>query len=93
MPAYKKTAKYNKQQTMVLEGEVIYILSHSAEAMTIDEIQAASFSLNGVSSQKIARILGHLIETGLAAKAKSRAKNKMVYKSLAVMTEEGYSEE
>lgn len=88
MPAYRKTSKYNKQQTMEMEGEVIYILSHCPNAMTIDEIQAASFSLNGVSSQKIARILGHLIETGLVAKAKSKSKNKMVYKSLATFIEE-----
>lgn len=88
MPAYRKTSKYNKQQTMEMEGEVIYILSHCPNAMTIDEIQAASFSLNGVSSQKIARILGHLIETGLVAKAKSKSKNKMVYKSLATFVEE-----
>lgn len=83
MPAYRKTSKYNKQQTMEMEGEVIYILSHCPNAMTIDEIQAASFTLGSVTPQKIARILGHLIETGLIAKAKSKSKNKMVYKSLA----------
>lgn len=88
MPAYRKTPKYNKRQTMEMEGEVIYILSHCSTAMTIDEIQAASFTLGNVSSQKIARILGHLIETGLAAKAKSKSKNRMVYKSLATFVEE-----
>ena len=88
MPAYRKTSKYNKQQTMEMEGEVIYILSHCPNAMTIDEIQAASFTLGNVTSQKIARILGHLIETGLVAKAKSKSKNKMVYKSLATLVEE-----
>lgn len=88
MPAYRKTPKYNKQQTMEMEGEVIYILSHCPNAMTIDEIQAASFTLGNVTSQKIARILGHLIETGLATKAKSKSKNKMVYKSLAAFVEE-----
>ena len=88
MPAYRKTSKYNKQQTMEMEGEVIYILSHCPNAMTIDEIQTTSFTLGNVTSQKIARILGHLIETGLVAKAKSKSKNKMVYKSLATFVEE-----
>ena len=88
MPAYRKTAKYNKRQTMEMEGEVIYILSHCPNAMTIDEIQAASFTLGNVTSQKIARILGHLIETGLATKAMSKSKNKLVDKSLATFIEE-----
>ena len=40
--------------------------------------------------QKMARILGHLIEMGNVVKAKSKSKNRMVYKSLAVMRDQGY---
>ena len=91
MPAYKKTAKYNKQQTAIMEGEILYIISHSSEAITIDEMRAQSFTLADVSTQKIARILTKLIEMGMVIKAKSKSKNKMVYKSVAIMEEQGYN--
>lgn len=80
--------KYNKQQTAIMEGEILYIISHSLEAITIDEIRAQSFTLADVSTQKIARILTKLIEMGMVIKAKSKSKNKMVYKSLATFVEE-----
>lgn len=80
--------KYNKQQTAIMEGEILYIISHSPEAITIDEIRAQSFTLADVSTQKIARILTKLIEMGMVIKAKSKSKNKMVYKSLATLVEE-----
>lgn len=80
--------KYNKQQTAIMEGEILYIISHSPEAITIDEMRAQSFTLANVSTQKIARILTRLIEMGMVIKAKSKSKNKMVYKSLATFVEE-----
>lgn len=80
--------KYNKQQTAIMEGEILYIISHSSEAITIDEMRAQSFTLANVSTQKIARILTKLIEMGMVIKAKSKSKNKMVYKSLATFVEE-----
>ena len=83
--------KYNKQQTAIMEGEVLYIISHSPEAITIDEMRAQSFTLSDVSTQKIARILTKLIEMGMVIKAKSKSKNKMVYKSVAIMEEQGYN--
>lgn len=86
----RSTPKWNKQQTALMEGEVMDILSHTHEALTIDQIEQRSFTLNGVSNQKMARILSHLIEMGMVVKAKSRSQNKMVYKSLAVFEEEGY---
>ncbi len=80
--------KYNKQQTAIMEGEILYIISHSSEAITIDEMRAQSFTLANVSTQKIARILTKLIDMGMVIKAKSKSKNKMVYKSLATFIEE-----
>lgn len=80
--------KYNKQQTAIMEGEILYIISHSPEAITIDEMRAQSFTLADVSTQKIARILTKLIDMGMVIKAKSKSKNKMVYKSLATFVEE-----
>lgn len=46
--------------------------------------------LNSVSSQKLARILAECVDMGLVRKAKSKASGLMMYKSVAVMREQGY---
>ncbi len=86
----RRTSKYRPQQTALWEGEVMIILAESQEALDIDEIKSRSINLTGVTPQKMARILGHLIEMGNVVKAKSKSKNRMVYKSLAVMRDQGY---
>lgn len=88
MPGVKK--KYSKEQTAIWRGEILLKLSHSQEAMSIQQLQAGSMFLNGVSSQKLARILAECIDMGLVRKAKSRASGLMMYKSVAVMQEQGY---
>ena len=86
----RRTSKFTKDQNAFLQGEVMIILAESEEALTIEEIQARSITLTGLSTQKIARLLGHLIEMGNVTKAKSKSLGKMVYKSLAVMRRQGY---
>lgn len=86
----RRTSKYRPQQTALWEGEVMIILAESQEALDIDEIKSRSINLAGVTPQKMVRILGHLIEMGNVVKAKSKSKNRMVYKSLAVMRDQGY---
>lgn len=86
----RTTSKYSKEKNALLEGEVMLILAESAEALTIPEIQEKSLNLTGITSQKIARILNHLVEMGLIKKAKNRSLNRMAYKSTAVMIEQGY---
>ena len=81
----RRTSKFTKDQNALLQGEVMIILAESEEALTNEEIQARSITLTGLSTQKIARLLGHLIEMGNVTKAKSKSLGKMVYKSLAVM--------
>lgn len=88
MPGVKR--KYSAQQTAIWRGEILLKLSHSPEAMSIQQLQAGSMFLNGVSSQKLARILAECIDMGLVRKAKSRASGLMMYKSVAVMQEQGY---
>ncbi len=88
MPGVKK--KYSREQTAIWRGEILLKLSHSPEAMSIQQLQAGSMFLNGVSSQKLARILAECIDMGLVRKAKSRASGLMMYKSVAVMQEQGY---
>lgn len=86
----RRSSKYKPQQTALWEGEVMIILAESQEALDIDEIKQRSINLTGVTPQKMARILAHLIEMGNVVKAKSKSKNRMVYKSLAVMRDQGY---
>lgn len=88
MPGVKK--KYSKEQTAIWRGEILLKLSHSEEAMSIQQLQAGSIFLNGVSSQKLARILAECVDMGLVRKAKSRTSGLMMYKSVAVMKAQGY---
>lgn len=89
----RKTSKYNPQQTALWEGEIMVILAESQEAMTIDDIKYQSINLTNVTSQKMARILGHLIEMGLVKKGHNKSTGRMMYKSVAVMKEQGYDVE
>lgn len=85
-----RTTKYRKDQTAIWEGEIMMILANSEEAMTIDMIKNSSITLTGITSQKMACILGHLIEMGLVKKGKSKSLGRMMYKAVAVMEEQGY---
>ena len=88
MPGVKK--KYTKEQTAIWRGEILLKLSNSEEAMSIQQLQAGSIFLNGVSSQKLARILAECVDMGLVRKAKSKSSGLMMYKSVAVMKAQGY---
>lgn len=84
------TRKYSAKDTAIWRGELLLKLSHSPEAMSIPQLQAGSFYLNGVTSQKLARILNECVDMGLVRKAKSKSSGLMMYKSVAVMREQGY---
>lgn len=88
-----KTSRYKKDKTAIWEGEVMMILANSQDAMTIDMVKNSSITLTGMTSQKMARILGHLIEMGLVRKGKSKSSGRMMYKAVAVMEEQGYEVE
>lgn len=85
---YRKS-KYTKDQTAIWQGETVVILAQAPEALTIDEIKNNSIALNGVTNQKMARILTHLIDMGMVTKSKGK-NGKMRYKSIAVMEVQGY---
>lgn len=91
MPGVKR--KYSKEQTAIWRGEILVKLTESEEAMSIQQLQAGSMFLSGVSSQKLARILAECVDMGLVRKAKSRASGLMMYKSVAVMERQGYNAE
>ena len=76
------------------EGEykmrILSILNEFEEAMTIDEIKSQDMILQPLTSQKMARLIGNLIEMGLVRKGKSKSLGRMVYKAVAVMISQGY---
>lgn len=91
MPGRNRGSIYSKEQTALWEGEVMVILAESQEAMSIDAIKQQSINLTNVTSQKMSRILGHLIDMGMVKKGKSKASGRMMYKSVAVMEAQGYA--
>ena len=60
------------------------------QSMTIDEIKSQDMILQPLTSQKMARLIGNLIEMGLVRKGKSKSLGRMVYKAVAVMISQGY---
>lgn len=88
MPGVAK--KYTKEQTAIWRGEMLLKLSQSEEAMSIQQMQAGSIFLAGVTNQKLARILSECVDMGLVRKAKSKASGLMMYKSVGVMRAQGY---
>ena len=86
------TTKYSIEQKNEWSGRIAIVLAEAQDALTIDEIQHRDVSLVGMTPQMTAKILNHLVEMGLVAKSKNRS-GRMVYKSLAVMEEQGYDTE
>lgn len=89
MPGRKR--KYTAEQEGRFKICILDILNNSEESLTIDEIKAQNpMVLGTVTSQKLSRVLGNLIEMGLAKKSKSKSTNRMVYKAVSKMIEQGY---
>lgn len=75
--------KYSAALNQKFENAVLEVIASSDEALTTDEIIQKNPILLGLTSQKVARILAHFIDMGFCRKAKSKAKNRMVYRSVA----------
>ena len=88
----RMTSKYSKEFTNEVTGRIAIILAEAPNAMRIDEIVAADISLAGITTQKIARCIGHLVEMGMVAKSKGRD-GKMRYRSIAQMEADGIDTE
>lgn len=85
-----KTSKYTAQQNSEFAMRCLEVLDSNPNAMSIAEIQMSDIALRNVTSQKLSRVLSHLIEMGMAQKAKDKSSGHMVYKSTAVMKDQGY---
>lgn len=93
MPAYKKP-KYTIEQSQEIMMRAFGALCDSDQPMTIDEIQQADLFLVSTTAQKMARVLNELVEKGVVAKTKSKAKGgRMVYMSIEVLEKQGYDKE
>lgn len=84
----RQTSKYSKEFTNEMTGRIAVILADEQAALNIQQIQMRDPNLVGITSQKMARMINHLVEMGFVAKAKGKD-GRMVYKCLAVLEAEG----
>ena len=89
MPAFKQ-AKYTREKTTEIRLTALGVLVDAGKPLTISEICAADLTLTYVTTQKMARELGDLVEAGLVKKTKSKSKGRMVYAAVASLEEQGY---
>ena len=90
MPGRSTGRKMSVEKEGELRMRTLSILADSDEALTIYEIKSRDFILAPITTQKMARVIGHLIEMGLVRKAKSKSLGRMVYKAVSKMVEQGY---
>ena len=85
----RKTSGTDKARNQMYEFETLEVLSHATNAMTISDICANSFTLNGLSTPKMAHILKALVDMGLVKKTQSKSKKRMVYIAVSQLEEQG----
>ena len=90
MPGRVRGHRPSPEKEREYKMRILSILNESEEAMTIDEIKSQDMILQPLTSQKMARLIGNLIEMGLVRKGKSKRLGRMVYKAVAVMISQGY---
>ena len=88
----RQTSKYSKEFTDEMTGRIAVVLAESQEALNIQQIQCYDSNLVGITSQKMARMINHLVEMGLVAKTKGKD-GRMIYKCLATLEAEGVDPE
>lgn len=92
MPGRTKTHKFSAAKESEFRVRALDVLNSSDNAMTIEQIQNNDMVLRALSSQKMSRVLGYLVEMGFVRKAKSKTLGRMVYKTVSKMREQGYEE-
>lgn len=85
-----RTSRYSTSVNNDLEIRVLAIVNASEDAVSIQQIQREDITLANYTSQKLARVLGKLIEMGFVRKGKSKSTGRMMYKSVSVMLRQGY---
>lgn len=93
MPGRTRVRKMSAVQEGELKLRTLDILANSDEGLNIDQIKSRDFVLNPITTQKMSRVLGNLIEMGLVRKGRSKAQGRMIYKAVCKMQEQGYEVE
>lgn len=86
-----KTSKYSEKTNQDLEFRVLHVLLNSEDALSIQQIQQKDMILSNHTPQKLARVLGKLIDMSFVRKNKSKSSNRMMYKAVSVMLAQGYA--
>lgn len=91
MPGVVRARKVSKEKEGEAKIRILDILLNSEESLNTDEIKLQDpFVLGGYTTQKLSRLLNSLIEMGLVRKSKSKSTNRLKYKAVAKMQEQGY---
>ena len=87
--AYKKS-KYSKEYNSEMKVALMEALCQAKESVTIDQIKCYNIKLVDMTNQKAARLLNELVEMGIAAKGKEKVSNRVTYKAIGTMMDQGY---
>lgn len=82
----KYSADFNSEMKTILSC----VLMENPREMNIDEMKALDMRLVGLTNQKAARLLNEMVEMGFCAKAKQKSTNRVCYKAIGTMIDEGY---
>ena len=86
---YKKS-KYSASYNSEMKVALMEALCQAKEAVNIDQLKCYDIKLVDMTNQKAARLLNEMVEMGLAVKGKDKSTNRITYKAIGTMIEQGY---
>lgn len=85
-----KRSKYSADFNSEMKTILSCVLMENPREMNIDEMKALDMRLVGLTNQKAARLLNEMVEMGFCAKSKQKSTNRVCYKAIGIMEDEGY---
>ena len=85
-----RRSKYSKEFNSEMKTILSCVLMDNQREMNIDEMKAADMRLVGLTNQKAARLLNELVEMGFCVKSKQKSTQRVCYKAVGIMEDEGY---
>ena len=85
-----RRSKYTVDFNSEMKTALTCALLEAKEAVNIDQLKLFDMRLNGLTTQKAARLLNEMIEMGFCVKSKDSRTGRMLYKAVGVMDEQGY---
>lgn len=86
---YKKS-KYSANYNAEMKVALMEALCQAKESVNIDQLKCYDIKLVDMTNQKAARLLNEMVEMGLAVKGREKGTNRVTYKAIGVMLEQGY---